>query len=314
MVQPRTFTFNSGFLLSIFSGLYVLKWSRVSGFSSHFSTLRDSNIRISTKLFADREIDDENEHPLGSQSFLSHVMLKVPSVDRTVAYWIEKGGTVRVQTEKPGSSNGSTELKSAMLELGALNNDKDKSPCFALELIATNNENWKLGNEISYIGVSMLLQFQNNLLGAIKGDKPESQGDEPNGIPVESSASAPGDLLSRFALQSQNLEECEDFYTKVLGMEVKGKDDKMMCLRYDNDVFKAGVPTTLIFDVTEETIESGNCFDHLAIVTKASIPDLYAQSQNDSKLKIFMKPTTMFGKDVMGLIDPNGYKVVVASM
>mmetsp|Transcript_23715 Transcript_23715/g.58141 ORF Transcript_23715/g.58141 Transcript_23715/m.58141 type:complete len:243 (+) Transcript_23715:218-946(+) len=242
-------------------------------------------------------------------------MLKVPSVDRTVAYWIEKGGTVRAQTEKPGSSNGSSELKSAMLELGALNNndDEDKSPCFALELIATDKENWKLGNEISYIGVSMLLQFQNNLLGAIKGDKPESQGDEPNGIAVESSASAPGDLLARFALQSQSMEESEEFYTEVLGMEVKAKDEKMMCLRYDNEVFKAGVPTTLIFDATDETIESGDCFDHLVIVTKASIPELYAQSQ-DSKQKIFMKPTTMFGKDVMGLIDPNGYKVVVASM
>lgn len=240
-------------------------------------------------------------------------MLKVPSVDKTVEYWVEKGGTVRVQTEKPGSSNGSSELKSAMVELGALNNDDDKSPCFALELIATDKENWKLGNEVSYIGVSMLLQFQNNLLGAIKGDKPKSQGEEPNGIVVESSASAPGDLLSRIALQSNNLEESEEFYTGVLGMDVKAKDEKMMCLRYDNDIFKAGVSTTLIFDVTEETIQPGDCFDHLVIVTKAGIPDLYARSQ-DSKQKIFMKPTTMFGKDVMGLIDPNGYKVVVASM
>ncbi|KAL3934042.1 MAG: hypothetical protein SGBAC_010146 [Bacillariaceae sp.] len=241
-------------------------------------------------------------------------MLKVPSVDKTVAYWIEKGGTVRVQTEKPGASNGSSELKSAMLELGALNNDdEDKSPCFALELIATDKETWKLGNEISYLGVSMLLQFQNNLLGAIKGDKPESQGDEPNGIAVESSASAPGDLLSRFALHSQNLEESANFYTEVLGMEVKAQDEKMICLRYDNEVFKAGVPTTLIFDVTDEAVEKGDCFDHVVIVTESSISDLYARSQ-DSKQKIFMKPTTMFGKDVMGLIDPNGYKVVIASM
>src|SRR6056300_1230641 len=114
-------------------------WNPVLGFSPQFSLQRVPNDNIHTKLFSGE--DEEDKHPLGSLSFLSHVMLKVPSVDKTVEYWIEKGGTVRVQTEKPGSSNGSSELRSAMVELGALNNDDIKSPCFALELIATDKAN-----------------------------------------------------------------------------------------------------------------------------------------------------------------------------
>jgi hypothetical protein len=45
----------------------------------------------------------------------------------------------------------------------------------------------------------MLLQFQNNVLGAITGDKPISQEDEFNDILVKSAASAPGDYLARFS-------------------------------------------------------------------------------------------------------------------
>ena len=63
---------------------------------------------------------------------------------------------------------------------------------------------YSIGNCISYIGVSMLLQFQNNLLDVIKGEKPKSQGNEPNGITVNSAASAPGDLLARIAFQSND--------------------------------------------------------------------------------------------------------------
>lgn len=277
-----------------------------------FSSSKLRTTVLSTRLYSTDT--DGDDHFLASQTMLSHAMLRVPSVDKTVAYWVEKGGRIRVQTENPGASNGEAQLRSAMIELGCHQPKSDDSPpCFSLELIATKKENFELGNVLSYIGVSMLLQFQNNLLGPILGDKPEAQGAEPNGIPVKSSASAPGDFLSRFSLRSKDLGATEKFYTSILGMEAKGKDENMLCLRYDNDCFTAGVSTTLIFDATTDDLEKGDCFDHLAIATKANIEEIHTRLQ-DEDCTIFMKPTKMFGRDVMGLIDPNGYKVVLASL
>ena len=276
--------------------------------------------------------DDKNDlHPLSDTSFLSHIMLKVPSVDATVKYWTDKGGTIRAFRAKDENeaANGSIELRSAFVELGCLkgssskknidsNNKSDEKPVsFALELVSTSAANkqdsYSIGNALSYIGVSMLLQFQNNLLGAITGESPKEQGNEPNGIPVQSSASAPGDLLARIAFRSRDLSLTHDFYTTILGMNAKAQDDEMVCLRYDNACFKGGVPTTLVFEKEEGEIDVGDCFDHLVIATKASIEDLYSRLQGQQGTKIFMKPTEMFGKKVLGLIDPNGYKVIIAS-
>jgi catechol 2,3-dioxygenase-like lactoylglutathione lyase family enzyme len=261
---------------------------------------------------------------LGPSSFLSHVMLKVPSVDASVKYWTEDiGGKIRVSRAAEDHESSGLLLKSAFVELGCSpsksksNSDgtSEETTCFALELVQTNKDkNYSIGNAISYVGVSMLLQFENNLLGVITGsDKPQQQADEPNGISVQSSASAPGDYLARFALKSNKLQETYTFYTNILGMECKAQDDTMLCLRYDNDCFSSGVPTTLVFDATTDELRPGDCFDHLAITTRASIADI-ATELEDMDCKVFMKPTEMFGKQVMGLIDPNGYKVVLAGL
>jgi catechol 2,3-dioxygenase-like lactoylglutathione lyase family enzyme len=175
---------------------------------------------------------------------------------------------------------------------------------------------------------------------------------EPNGIDVQFSASAPGDFFARFCLRSNDLPATSTFYSTVLGMDIKAQDDQMLCLRYDNINFPSstyGVATTLVFDASDKTtpIEKGDCLDHIAITTSSSVDELYnritisamtTQSSQQSRqvdetttttsgdsnnvtaddkdsnndVKIFMKPTEMFGRRVMGLIDPNGYKVVVA--
>jgi predicted enzyme related to lactoylglutathione lyase len=257
----------------------------------------------------------EEKHPMATTSRLSHVMLKVPSVDKTVSYWTEKGGKVLVSREKEGAGiNGSAQLNSAFVALGRAEqakdgDDNDNDECFAFEFIATEKEKYNLGNIISYVGVSMLLQFQNNLLGPILGEKPLSEGDEPNGIHVKTSASAPGDLLARFALKSKDLAATQTFYESILGFDAKGADEKMLCLRYNTEF--PGVPTMLIFDATDEDLVMGDCFDHLAIATTTSI-DVQYKRIKESGGKIFMNPTEMFGKKVMGVIDPNGYKVVLA--
>jgi catechol 2,3-dioxygenase-like lactoylglutathione lyase family enzyme len=260
-----------------------------------------------------KEAADKQQHPMSNTSRLSHVMLKVPSVDKTAKYWTDKGGSIRISRNKPGTSNGEAELMSAFVELGRQGGKGDEQ-CFALELVCRNTEkeNFSVGNCINYIGVSMLLQFQNNLLGPIIGEKPLEQGDEPNGIPIKSSASAPGDFLSRFSLQSRDLVDTHAFYSTILGMDAKGMDKDMVCLRYDMEDFP-GVPTTLVFEATKDEINKGDCLDHLAIVTKFDIEELHRHIQERSEYSIFMNPTEMFGKQVMGVLDPNGYKVVIAS-
>lgn len=284
----------------------------------------------------------EQQHPMSKTSFLSHVMLKVPSVDQTAKYWTDKGGRIRMSRYKQdvtnGDSNGSSSnttttdtLLSAFVELGCSktasnkkkDNDESSPVCFALELVAisSNTKKYSIGNAISYVGVSMLLQFQNNLLGLVSGEsKIEPPGTEPNGIPVQSAASAPGDFLARLALHSNNLKATHEFYTSTLGMEAKAQDDNMLCLRYDNDCFQGGgVPTTLVFDAlpSGEEVEVGDCFDHVVVATSVPVDDLYQRFQKENQGSpaptIFMKPTNMFGKQVMGLIDPNGYKVIIAS-
>lgn len=200
----------------------------------------------------------------------------------------------------------------------------DTHDSFALELVRSKSGSspdsstadspfYDVGNVISYIGVSMLLQFQNNLVGAITGEKPQQHGMEPNGIPVKSSAAAPGDYLSRFCLKSNDLVASENFYTTILGMETKAMDDRLVCLRYPPLSGTMGVPTTLVFERTEEALELGDCFDHLAIATRVDVNELFLQLQEQSPIRFWMKPTKMFGRTVLGVLDPNGYKVVIAS-
>jgi catechol 2,3-dioxygenase-like lactoylglutathione lyase family enzyme len=61
--------------------------------------------------------------PLPSTHRLSHVMLKVPSVDRTVAYWTERLGSVIMSRENEQGS-----LQSAFVALG---NGTSTDNCFA---------------------------------------------------------------------------------------------------------------------------------------------------------------------------------------
>jgi catechol 2,3-dioxygenase-like lactoylglutathione lyase family enzyme len=299
-------------------------------------------------------------------------MLKVPNVDVTVDYWKSKGGRVRISRSMDELDTDATTtdinkvplLRSAFIEMGCSgqqnNGDNNQSSSssspvtFALELVRTTNQDkddignikkpYRLGNEICYIGISKLLLFQNDLLGVITGEatakkiKKKGSDDEdqkePNGIDVQSSASAPGDFFARFCLRSNNLAATSKFYSEMLGMDIKAQDDQMLCVRYDNDNFPSstfGVATTLVFVADATTpIEKGDCFDHIAITTSSSIDELYTRyaiskpttspssgddddySTSSDDVKIFMKPIDMFGKRVMGLIDPNGYKVVLA--
>jgi catechol 2,3-dioxygenase-like lactoylglutathione lyase family enzyme len=282
-----------------------------------------SSLLIPIALSSDNVEDDSDSSNQVSTHRLSHMMLRVPSVDRTVAYWTERMGTVLVSRKTEEGS-----LQSAFVALG---NGTSTDHCFALELVQTTAsrssstgitstassqqqpDSFQLGTCLSYIGVSMLLQFQNNLRGAASGQTPDPQGDEPNGIPVLSSASAPGDFLCRLALRTNNLVATLKFYSELLHMTVMAVDDNVLCLRYTNHKGASktgGVSTTLIFEATADPIVPGTCLDHLAIRTTNPIEEEYRKFQ-DAGSPITMTPTTMFGSTVMGVRDPNGYKIVV---
>ena len=286
-------------------------------------------------------------------------MLKVPSVDAAVAYWKETANaqvTASSQLDDSSNNNKSNDnndenkepdkLRSAFVVLG---NGKTIQDCFALELVRNKHNTFELGNAVSYLGVSKLIQFSNtrdDLMTIMTATKTKDSSDstttkpkEPNGIPVVSCASAPGDFLARFCLHTTNIKATTAFYTKILGMKVAAIDDKMLCLRYplsDNKSDKEkdtnknksdaqssfyGVPTTLVFEPlsSNDTLHKGNCFDHIVVKTLADmgqvweqLQDLIDENSDEIDCSIFMKPTEMFGQKVIGLLDPNGYKVILA--
>ena len=144
-----------------------------SGLQSHpylFRSAATTSLKAASHQPSE-EGDGSEKPPLAETSFLSHMMLKVPSVDDTAAYWVEKGGTIKTSKaqETTGEANGASppRLLSAFVELGiAMKKQEEESPvCFALELVTSkkDKESFTIGNSISYLGVSMLLQFQNNL-------------------------------------------------------------------------------------------------------------------------------------------------------
>ena len=298
---------------------------------------------------------------MSETSRLSHAMLKVPSVDAAVDYWISKGGEVE-RSRSNGKSNGEAKILSAFVKLGYIGSssssssssqkkeeaedgesekvDKaDEAPkSFSIEIVrapARKSKKDDIGNKhgLSYLGLSMLLKFKdkNPLLELMMGnptdattaDKSESntsnkdESDEEL-FPIKYVASAPGDGFAQLALLSNNkLVETCDFYTTVLGMDQKAQDQNLLCLRYNPSIAPTdGVATTLVFENrprVDNDEEDAKCFDHLAIETTSSVDGLYREllKENESPVKVYMKPTPMFGSFLLGLIDPNGYKVVV---
>jgi catechol 2,3-dioxygenase-like lactoylglutathione lyase family enzyme len=242
---------------------------------------------------------------------LSHMMLKVESVDGAVAFWKEHFNATILESRR----NDKSEYQSAFIALG--NGTAVTQHSFALELISTTNK-VELGNVLKYIGVSRLLQFQvgsRNLQELMTPSSSSSSSSstlppEPNGLPIQWATSSPGDFVCRVGLRTNDIDATIVFYKDLLNMQVAAADDSMLCLRYSaKDA--SGVPTTLVFEGTNEPLEHGTCLDHLVIRTRANIQDEYQRLQH-TKVPIFMKPTFMFGSNIMGVKDPNGYRIILA--
>ena len=287
----------------------------------------------------EKNADDREDGSVMSSNRLSHVMLRVPDVDATVDYWVAKGATVKQRNKSPNAGGGET----AFVVLG--NGKADQiDTCFALEITSLPNpeegeEEPVRGNGLAYLGTSMLLDFQNNLMGAAAGEKIAKEGEaaEPNGIEVRRVASGPGDYFARLCLRPKplakddaaavngegensalsSLEITEQFYTKVLGMRVVANDIDLLCLRYKDGGF--GVSTTLVFSTEDgdpsrdDEFVMGDMLDHLVIGTPSvqEAADALKETEEGRKA-MFMGPTGMFGTTVLGITDPNGYTIYLA--
>ena len=257
---------------------------------------------IRTPFF--RKFATNGEEGVMSQNQLTHIMLRVPNVNATVDFWKERGANIR-------SYRMTYKAETAFVGYG-----KGKG-YFSLEITKQpENESFQLGNAVQYFGLSMLMGM--NLMMAAAGEKSSTKVEQdPNGIEVRPVASAPGDSFARLCLLCASKEdifsETKDFY-EALGMELVAADDNLICLRYpnvDDSIKRTGVATTLVFQKSPYELDIGNCFDHMAISTmnRDAAAQVLRETLENPDDVIFLEPCLMFGTKVMGLQDPNGYKV-----
>jgi len=257
-------------------------------------------------FFAASHVNGAEQEDCMSQNKLLHCMLRVPNVNATLDFWKEQGANVY-------SYRKTSKAETAFVGFGEAQQDS-----FSLEITTKINDDFVLGNAISYFGISMLRDMK-NLVMAAAGEKSAgwSVANDPNGIEIRPVASAPGDVFARICFnvngsQKDVFAQTTSFYEQ-LGMELVAADDQVICLRYTNNKKNdSGVATTLVFSKSlNELLEMGNCYDHLAIST----PNVQAAATalrdalDDPDDVIFMDPCPMFGTQIMGLTDPNGYKV-----
>mmetsp|Transcript_39504 Transcript_39504/g.118580 ORF Transcript_39504/g.118580 Transcript_39504/m.118580 type:complete len:227 (-) Transcript_39504:795-1475(-) len=112
----------------------------------------------------------------GVANWLSHAMLRVPDVNATVNYWLDRGAILSSYRKSGGS-------ETAFITMGNGHGEDEDAfrRCFSLELTKLpDDDEIRMGNAVSYFGLSMLLEFQENLIGAAAGEKPKKRSREEN--------------------------------------------------------------------------------------------------------------------------------------
>ena len=133
----------------------------------------------------------------------------------------------------------------------------------------------------------------------------------------------PGDPLAQFSLRTSSVEmlaATASFYSDVLCMsEVGAPSETQRCFRYGALPGGAleGVPVTLVFRVEDGLVgdpaSTQECFDHIAIScvdVDAASAHINGNEGGEAPLApVILEPCDMFGTRIMGVSDPNGYKV-----
>lgn len=185
---------------------------------------------------------------------------------------------------------------------------------FALELAAPSPKSKEgkapvdLGSGFQYMAFGDL---DTSALPACSGD---SSVKDPDGYTVSSQAmDGPGDRFRCLAIRVADLDAAKRFYCDALGMlEQTGEETesagRCCWLRY-----RAGggdgtpVALALVERSQGEPVEHGNGFDHLAVST----PDVHAAAAalQSAGADVFLPPTVMFGINISGVKDPDGYAI-----
>jgi len=262
---------------------------------------RPSQLRPLFQSLTSNNNDKDVPSPTFKTNELTHAMIRVPDVNETVSYWVdERGATIKSFRESKQSATAFVGFDGFSLEITSLQ----------------GKETFGTGNAVRYFGLSMLLDFDLRS-AASGGSAPRPLVDtDPNGWTLKSVAAAPGDSFSRICLRIKEGEgmfsSTSSFYRSI-GMEEVAADETTICLRYKNSEKEGkGNSVNLVFERdenSEETLDMGNGFDHLAISTDHVDSVFNFFSSSEMKEKIFMKPTDMFGSRILGVTDPNGYKV-----
>ena len=135
----------------------------------------------------------------------------------------------------------------------------------------------------------------------LAGEEEEELGD-PNGYRVQTLAGEP--MIREICLQTGNLEKSVAFYTEKLGMMVKSKDGMASQCQLG---YASGPQTSLCLRQSDSPIDVGTGFDHLVFAT-ADVP-CAAETLQAAGVPLVLPPTVMFGVNITGIVDADGYKV-----
>ncbi|CAE7345485.1 Lactoylglutathione lyase [Symbiodinium microadriaticum] len=211
-----------------------------------------------------------------SENKMLHAMLHVRDLDDSLAFYEALGLRTLSCNRRP--SGGGT----AFVGPGKLR-DKEN---FALELASAKDPDKPLQQG----------GFQGLVISGGPGEKVD-----PNGYPMSFSESGQQGSVLSLRLQTSNLRDATDFYEQ-LGMKVVGKDAGTASLAY-----ASGPQTMLTLKQIASEVGPSTGFDHL-VVSTADVEDATSALETVG-VKVLMPPTNMFGMNIAGFVDCDGYKI-----
>eukprot|EP00439_Symbiodinium_sp_Y106_P048189 s65_g6.t1 len=211
-----------------------------------------------------------------SQNKMLHAMLHIRDLDDSLAFYEALGLRTLSCNRRP--SGGGT----AFVGPGELR-DKEN---FALELASAKDPEKPLQQG----------GFQGLVISGDPGEKVD-----PNGYPMSFSESRQKGSVLSLRLQTSNLRNATDFYEQ-LGMKVIDEDAGTASL-----AFASGPQTMLTLTQTASEVGRSTGYDHL-VVSTVDVEDATSTLESLGA-KVLMPPTKMFGMNIAGFTDCDGYKI-----
>jgi len=240
-------------------------------------------------------------------------MLHVRDVNASIAFYEACGMRALSFAERPSGAAGS------FVGYGEYRDAEH----FALELSAPSPKSKQASSPVELGSGFQGMAFGDlNLSAALNGGGRRSSRstaacpcvEDPDGYPVSSQPMADaGDRFCSLTLRVSDLEASRSFYCNALGMlEQSGEaseSDRTCCLLRCGAGGAGGAPVALalVEREGEGPVEHGSGFDHLAVST----PDVHAAAAElqSAGVDVFLPPTVMFGINITGLRDPDGYSI-----